>query len=289
MIPISFEQGSREWLQWRMEGLGASDAVIVMGASPWRSRKELWREKVSKTLRDFDTKRMKRGRDLEPLARSEASITFQRTFEPGCFQSAHYPFLKASLDGISPDGTILEIKCPGEADHKLAMQGKVPPKYEWQLLHQMLVMDADRVCYYSFDGQTGRAVWYRRDQDKIDLLFDELSKFWQCVIEKREPPLHENEVHEVDDPIWVKDAERLVVIENELRVLQDERTGLKNALIAHSPDLKRVKGGGITLTRSMRQGQIDYSKVPNLQSVDLNAYRKEPQVAYYFQIEQSVQ
>lgn len=286
MLPVSFEQGSTEWLKWRMGGLGASDAVVVMGASPWKSRKELWREKVSQTTRDFDTSRMKRGRDLEPIARAEAEVTFQRTFAPGCFECVEHPFIKASLDGFSDDGLILEIKCPGEADHKLAMNGKVPPKYEWQLLHQMLVMKTDRVCYYSYDGQAGKAVWYQRDEEKAQMLLDELCSFWDCVLQKKEPTLHENDVHEVTNPLWLADAKRLVIIENQIRQLNEEKAALKNALITHGPEHKRVKGGGITLTRCMRAGQIDYSLVPSLKSIDLNAYRKQAQPAYYFQIEQ---
>ena len=33
-----------EWLEARKGGLGASDAGAYMGASPWKSNEQLWKE-----------------------------------------------------------------------------------------------------------------------------------------------------------------------------------------------------------------------------------------------------
>ena len=39
---INLEQGTYEWLEWRMGGLGASDAPVVMGVSPYSTSRTLW-------------------------------------------------------------------------------------------------------------------------------------------------------------------------------------------------------------------------------------------------------
>ena len=40
-IKLSFEQNTNEWLSWRREGIGASDAPVIMGHSPWQKESEL--------------------------------------------------------------------------------------------------------------------------------------------------------------------------------------------------------------------------------------------------------
>ncbi|MCJ7483244.1 MAG: YqaJ viral recombinase family protein, partial [Thermodesulfovibrionales bacterium] len=40
-IRLNFEQSTEEWLSWRRNGIGASDAPVVMGLSPWQKAGEL--------------------------------------------------------------------------------------------------------------------------------------------------------------------------------------------------------------------------------------------------------
>jgi hypothetical protein len=65
---VDLEQGSRKWLDWRYEGIGASDAPAIMGENPWKSRQRLLLEKRSR--RDAaKNSRMNKGTTLEPEAR----------------------------------------------------------------------------------------------------------------------------------------------------------------------------------------------------------------------------
>ena len=36
-VVIDVEQGTREWLEARRQGIGASDIASVLGANPWQS------------------------------------------------------------------------------------------------------------------------------------------------------------------------------------------------------------------------------------------------------------
>src|SRR5690606_2655687 len=37
MVLVDLEQGSPEWLAWRAEGIGASDAATIMGENPYQT------------------------------------------------------------------------------------------------------------------------------------------------------------------------------------------------------------------------------------------------------------
>lgn len=131
---IDMEQGSPEWLALRKTKITATDASVIMGANPWKTKSQLYQEKLSDDPPKPPNARMQRGVVLEPIARALF-----------CFKTGHHMIPKvivrgwamASLDGINDRDEILEIKCPGEKDHSLAMRGQIPEHYFPQLQHQM--------------------------------------------------------------------------------------------------------------------------------------------------------
>lgn len=58
---------SREdWLKWRKNGLGGSDAGAIAGVNPWRSAMEVYYDKTHPDeIEDRDSEAMRQGRDLE--------------------------------------------------------------------------------------------------------------------------------------------------------------------------------------------------------------------------------
>ena len=131
---------------------------------------------------------MRRGLELEPLARKAYEKEIGISVHSENVSSDKYSFIMASLDGISADGRrLVEIKCPGETDHKTALSGKVPDKYVWQLTHQLFVTGLKEMDYFSFDGEKGVIVRFIRNvQFETALLKAELS-FWDSVL-KDIPP-----------------------------------------------------------------------------------------------------
>lgn len=43
-------QNREEWLKERTQGIGGSDAGCIVGANPWKSARQLWREKTGPAL-----------------------------------------------------------------------------------------------------------------------------------------------------------------------------------------------------------------------------------------------
>lgn len=157
-VLISLKQNTPEWLQWRSMGLGASDAPVIVGLSPWKSRIQLLRQKrlawhhgvLPPNTRP--NPHMLRGLTLEPKARSLYESWSHTSAPPACFQHPEFPWMRASCDGwIESSRTLLEIKCPGIADHRQALQGLVPPKYIPQLHHAACVTHASSVHYLSYN------------------------------------------------------------------------------------------------------------------------------------------
>ena len=77
-----------------------------------------------------------------------------------------------------------------------------------------------------------------------------------------------------DDDLWNTVTKELVERlekgkENDAAIKE-----LKATLVSMAGD-SNVRGGGISLSKSIRKGHIEYAKVPELQNVDLEAYRKE--------------
>ncbi len=148
MAIINLDQGSKEWLEWRKSHVTATDISIILGSNPFKTEMELWEEKLGFRESQEMNDAMKRGQLLEPDARKMASELFDINFEPVVIESDEYPWLGASLDGISKCGKyILEIKCPKAATHDDAMDGRFPIYYEDQIQTQLLVSGAE-ICYY---------------------------------------------------------------------------------------------------------------------------------------------
>lgn len=198
---LNLEQNSSEWLIWRSGGIGASDATIIMGLSPWFSRDQLMERKVREyrerasgvkstrqpSGKQADNGAMARGHRLEPLARDlYASLTGIRV-RPVCIIHDELEWHRASLDGLSEDNQIpLEIKCVNLQDHMAAVEGCVPVKYVPQVQHQLFDTGLPLLHYWSYSDNRSLAPRQRAAlvpvkpclEYQTKLLAEE-SKFWR--------------------------------------------------------------------------------------------------------------
>ncbi len=266
-----FIQGSEEWLNFRKTKITATDASVIMGASHWKTKQQLYQEKISDETQLFTNERMQRGIDLEPIAR-----------DLYCIQSGHEVFPRvivkdwqmASLDGFSDCGKYLvEIKCPGEKDHAIALSGKVPDHYYPQLQHQMHVCGVEMMDYFSFDGNNGVIVEVFRDDEYIEKMIVEEKKFYDCLMNKTPPEPSESDYIERDDELWTSCAMKWKNLKETMKELEKEEEDLRKQLIFLAGE-SNTKGGGISLCQVTRKGNVDYAKIPELKNVDLEQYRK---------------
>lgn len=271
MLP---EQNTQAWLDFRKDRIGASDASIIMQANPWCTPYALWLNKMGLSEPRELSAAMQRGHDLEQKARDFFEKESRIPIYPKVVLHPVLDWMMASLDGMSADGqTIVEIKCPGSADHSLAKKGEVPAKYIPQLQHQMAVCQVNHMHYLSFDGTEGVILPVERDDSYIMKLVEAEMAFWDCMNTFRAPELCDRDYVQREDDIWIETAMEWGEIRNQIQVLQAREDELRSLLTDMSGG-KNCSGGGIRVSRIVRKGNIDYSAIPEIKNVYLESYRK---------------
>jgi len=273
-LRFDIEQGSPEWHALRKKKVTATDAPIIVGASHWKTRIQLYEEKIDENVKPlYINEAMKRGIELEKYARELFNLKTGLQVKPAV---AILDWTMASLDGITEDGkALVEIKCPMGKDHQTALSGKVPDHYFPQLQHQMYVCGAKEMFYFSFDGADGDPIILKRDDGYIEKMIEEESKFYNCMVNKIRPEPTENDYLERSDELWQSCANRWKSVSDAIKELEKEEDELRKQLIFLSGE-SNTKGGGVSLCQIIRKGNIEYGKIPQLKGVDLEEYRKAP-------------
>lgn len=268
-----------QWLEWRKLGIGASDAAVIMGVSPWSTPYLLWKDKLCIDTRpNVGNWATKRGNELEPAARALYELETGREMPPILCIHAEHDWLRASLDGYNAkDRIVLEIKCPGAADHNKALCGEIPEKYYPQLQHQLMVTGATCVHYYSYDGSDGCLIEVSLDPAYIERLFLAEQAFWQSVIAKVPPELTPKDQFVIRTKYATDLATQYQEAVLKAAEAQSHSDALKAELIALTKGNEHPKFsiGAVNITKSWRQGPIDYKAIPELASVELEKYRKK--------------
>lgn len=281
MTEVKLEQGSDEWLIWRKDKIGASDAPIIMGVSKWKTPYMLWLDKMSDSIDHKSSPAMERGIALEDKARKCYQKLKQKSFLPYVGTRYDYPFLIASMDGLSLDRKQgLEIKCPGVEDHTLACRGQVPKHYFPQLQHQMFVCDLPTIDYFSYvSDDIHVTLTVARDDDYIADMLQKEIVFYKCMKDRIPPPLNDRDYETREDAEWADAVDEWKSAKFGVNIAEEIMDKARRRLIALAKD-KSSKGCGIALQKLIKQGQIDYSKIEALKDVDLTPYRKEPFTTY---------
>ncbi len=208
LVLVETENLSREeWLSYRRQGLGGSDAAAVLGISPFRTARDLYYDKRGLPIEDNEDNwvALEVGNLLEDLvARIFAQKTGLNIYRRKCmFQHPEHPWMLADLDFLveMPDGStaILECKTTNyNARGKWEYDGKpiVPVYYEAQGRHYMAVMNLNRVYFCCLYGNNEDEVIIRhidRDMDyESELIFLEEDFWLNNVQAQAEPPYIEN-------------------------------------------------------------------------------------------------
>ena len=169
---VDLEQGSDEWLDWRDNVIGSSDAPTIMGENPWKSVKQLLSEKLGEVERFGGNAATRRGTALEPEARRKYEELTGNQVEPAVLQSATYPWQVASVDGLGEDGcVVVEIKCGQKAYEYAASEQEVPGHYVGQLQHILAVTGLPQIDFFCYSpGEEEVLLTVERDDEYIDRL-----------------------------------------------------------------------------------------------------------------------
>lgn len=268
-------QGSPEWLAHRLKYRNASETPAVVGVSPWQTAYQLWLERTGRSKTKVNAA-MKRGSELEPVARAAYEKLTGHVMEPLVMVEGEY---SASLDGITLAGDlILEVKCPMRGRDSQLWQavsaGEIPEPYFWQVQHQLMVAGAALAHVYVFDGAEGALVEQAPQPERWETIRRDWDAFMRFIAEDTAPPLCERDTRERDDAGWRSAAEAYLRAKQQAEHSAAAAEEAKAALVALTSHPKE-SGLGVSVTQFWRKGAVDYKKVPQLNGVDLEAYRKE--------------
>lgn len=273
---IKIEQGSNEWLKFRMKGVGASDSPVLFDVSPYKTQRDLFYEKMGFTDA-LDTQKefiFSKGHRLEQKARELYLEKLGIEMIPKVYR--YKEIFLASLDGINSSEGILEVKYTGKDNIKRAKEGELPPHHYIQMQHQFYVTGADKGHYVATnDGKDYVSVIVAPNEKYMKDIESKVYEFWEKVLKGEVPPLTK------DDTLFITDADKRKKF-RELKALYDRKKVIEESYKALEREVKdmcthpKVSCAGVRVTEYERQGSIDYKSIEELKSVNLEAYRKKP-------------
>jgi putative phage-type endonuclease len=182
-----------EWLELRRSGIGGSDALAVLGLDPWKTRMEVYLDKTGDDRAGREqTDGMAWGNYVEgPIAEWFTFKTGVKVRRCGLMQHISRPWQKVSVDRLTADGGILEIKNTnyhrrGEWEDE---EGEiVADGAEAQAQHAMAVTGLPHAwACAQVGGQPPVVRRIERDEAFIADLTAAEEEFWRLV-EARTPP-----------------------------------------------------------------------------------------------------
>lgn len=276
------EQLRSKFLEQRKKGVGGSDAPIIMGLSPYKNVYTLWLEKTGLVqAEDISNKfHVAKGIANEPVARALLEEQLQMKFEPTRWEHPVHKHRMCNDDGFNKDfRALIEIKVMGRENHENAKNGIVPEHYMCQLQYNMSLADALIGYFVSYRVETKELVWVtvHPNPEYQQKIFEAVDNFWlNHVIPMVPPPLPEEAFVSCIDPEFEFLSDKYKKLKTEIKMLQDELDAVETGLQSFLGSAGAIRQNGIIIQRIVRTGSVEYQKIPELQGVDLNKYRKPP-------------
>lgn len=296
MKVINVSQRSQPWRDWRAQGLSASEAAVIMKRSPYKTPWRLWAEKTGLVLEKSlaNNPLIRAGIQQEPAALQHFEDKHGVMLLPLCAESAHYPLLRASFDGLTEDNEPVEIKCP-HANTFLEVQQNREQSLTYQLYwcqvqQQLLVAEAARgFLYFYLAGQSIEFV-IARDEGFIKWLLATSMAFWSALQSGVEPIkdperdlfLPTGQVERQWQALaanYRHNALQMVALKEQLKTLEALQPALEQRLVSLMGDYRAAEHSGVRVNCFQIQGNIDYkaalqSLLPAVSETVLEGYRK---------------
>lgn len=272
--PDSLKQGTEEWKDLRKTKITGTDAGIILGVNPYCTPLMLWKRKLGFMDDQKDNDAMRKGRELEPIARSkyeeENSILM---FPEVVFKE---DWLMASLDGIDSDREIvLEIKT-GYQTYKDALNNHIPLHYYAQIQHNLNVSGAEICHYYVYKDGEGILMKIHPDEYYLKVLIEKEKEFYNQLVNKEAPDISENDYIVIDTPEFMIAAERWKATQEKLKAIQDEDKMARDALLEET-DGGNCIGAGLKITYDPGRKTVDWKSIAlkhNIPDEDIREHTK---------------
>lgn len=242
------------WLAERTKGIGSSDAATVLGVNPWKSRLELYAEKIGMEEPEEAGEAAYWGTKIEPLVLARfAEETNRKTARAGVLlRSTKHPFMLATLDGTQVQergvGSV-EVKCTALEDR---WDEGIPPYVVAQAQHQLAVTGYEfGSIAVLFKGRAFYFVDFERDEDVIAELVRSEQEFWNRIVDLDPPPaVGTEEDRRIIAKLFPKDVDPKPVIlsgeylnhDERLQELKEQKKSIEHNILAYENELRMAIG-----------------------------------------------
>lgn len=186
-------QGSQEWLDWRKQGIGASEIATIAELNPYGSRQAVLEEKLGRFQNKVETPAMKHGKHAEEGVRklieshpSWVDADFPLfVLETPLIEHGTHSYMRASLDGYVEDQKILvEIKCPSSPRViNSCYKGNIPAYWIAQVQWQLHILGWESGYLFVFPKGAREPIREHvlYNEEQANYLVNEAKKFWKEV------------------------------------------------------------------------------------------------------------
>ncbi len=258
------KQNTAQWLDWRRRGLGASDAPIVLGKSPYKSRRQLFDNKLKLRPDDRQSLVTDLGHIFEPRARAQFELlTGSELKADVCKVHKKKPHIRASLDGDNESERVFaEIKFVGEKKWQ-EIRREIEPTDEHypQIQQQFIVTGYDRGFYiaYTLDEKRKDIARFQSVEVKpnftyMEYLEQELDAFWRLVETQTPPELEDRDRYTFTDRAMIALAQRYKFLKSRPKWTIETRH-LESRLEKIASPFAEVTIGPIRISKDIVRGE----------------------------------
>lgn len=281
------QQSTNNWLQWRHKGIGSSDAPVIMGVSPYKTRLELWKEKIQpqapvESEGDFIKRK---GHALEAKARAQYELETGRLFaDPICAEKADLPWMRASLDGWFVENGVrrgVEIKYVGqEYFDKTNVLPDIRLDHYWQMIHQFVVTGAHVIDHVLITDNPMRMkiIVIEPDTELAQELVRAEQDFWELVQTREQPEMSDGDFKVMTKPQLKRAlADYWAAKEEEKRWKEEKETAyekIKEMLIHPA-----IRCDQFRILECERVGNVNWKSIPEVKALDekyVDGFRGKP-------------
>jgi putative phage-type endonuclease len=175
----------------RSKGIGGSDVAPILGLSPWKTAYQVYQEKIGESDGVPDNPQMAYGRMMEPTIRQWYSNETGRSVTVPETVLAHpkHPFVLGSLDGITQDRRVIEIKTARSGSDWGEPGTDQIPTYYMPQVQQYMMVTGYVLCdvVVSISGTMPRIFEVPADAELQAMILEADIDFWRMV-QDRTPP-----------------------------------------------------------------------------------------------------
>lgn len=283
MILADYVQGSDEWLEWRSQGVTATDVPVILGLSPYKTVWQLWAEKVGR-LNTADLSKnpnVIRGNKLEDKARQLAEKHCDEILLPVCGEYGDWPTLRASFDGLDGNNIPHEFKAPAQSTwEEILLNGENSAAYklyESQVHAQCVVagVSSGKLMFFiEDDTPEGKSKTF--DIELTDSMKKQIVAkaqwFWTLVSTETPPPKdperdcfipEEGEqrfLWEAQADAWRLNHMKAKQLKTQLEEIAAAQKGIQTEMIKLMGEFKNSDVAGVKVSRFTKKGSIDYKR-----------------------------